>query len=152
MHGALAVRPGDWLLIFDNAPGPGELQGRLPPKGRGRVIITSQNPQWPGGQAMEVPVLGFDVAATFLQGRTGSADQDAARELAVELGGLPLALEQAAAYMETTGRDIGWYLTMFRQRRTDLLARGEVIGYGKHCRYRLGTGLRPASANRPAGC
>jgi Tetratricopeptide repeat len=132
VHGVLAARPGDWLLIFDNAPGPGNLLGKLPPKGRGRVIITSQNPQWPGVQAMEVPVLDLDVAAAFLQARTGSADTDAARELAAELGGLPLALEQAAAYMETTRRDIGWYLTMFRQRRTDLLARGEAAGYGKN--------------------
>ena len=29
----------------------------LPPAGRGRVLITSQNPNWPPGQALEVPVL-----------------------------------------------------------------------------------------------
>ena len=131
VHGALAARPGDWLLIFDNAPGTAALEHVLPPKGQGRVVITSQNPQWPGSQAIDVPVLGQDVAAAFLQARTGSADKEVARELAVELGGLPLALEQAAAYIETTGRDMAWYLAMFRQRRAEMLARGEPTGYGK---------------------
>ncbi len=131
VHGVLAARPGDWLLIFDNAPGPAALQAVLPPKGRGRVIITSQNPHWPGDQAMEVPVLSRDVAADFLQTRTGSADQDAARELAGELGGLPLALEQSVAYMQAAGRSIAGYLAMFLQRRADLLARGEIAGHDK---------------------
>ena len=35
VYGMLAARPGDWLLIFDNAPGPAALQAVLPPKGAG---------------------------------------------------------------------------------------------------------------------
>ena len=131
VHGALAARPADWLLIFDNAPGPAALQAVLPPKGRGRVIITSQNPHWPGDEAVEVPMLSRDVARDFLQARTGSADEDAAWELAGELDGLALALEQACAYMQAVGRGIAEYLGMFRQRRIDLLSRGEIAGYGK---------------------
>jgi tetratricopeptide (TPR) repeat protein len=130
VHSVLAARRGDWLLIFDNAPGVAALQGVLPPAGHGKVLITSQDPHWPG-RALDVPVLDQDVAATFLVTRTGSAEQAAAEELAAELGGLPLALEQACAYMETTGRGIAGYLSVFQQRRTDLLARGEIAGYGK---------------------
>jgi hypothetical protein len=69
------------------------------------------------------------VAAGFLLTRTGTAgaaEEQAAGELAAELGGLPLALEQAAAYMESTGRGIGHYLGLFRRRRAELLGRGEV--------------------------
>ena len=33
--------------------------------------------------------------------------------------------------MQAAGRSIGGYLALFRQRRTDLLARGEISGYGK---------------------
>jgi hypothetical protein len=131
VHGMLAACPEDWLLIFDNAPDPAALRGVLPPKGRGQVLITSQNPHWPRGQAVNVPVLGQDVAADFLLARTGSQDREAGRELAVELGGLPLALEQAGAYMSTTGRSIAGYLALFRLRRADLLARGEPTGYDK---------------------
>ena len=79
----------------------------MPPAGRGRVLITTQNQHWPPGQALQVPVLDVEVAAGFLVSRTGDADRAAARELAGELGGLPLALEQAAAYMQATGTPPG---------------------------------------------
>jgi hypothetical protein len=130
VHAVLAASQRDWLLIFDNAPGAGALRHVLPPAGRGRVLVTSQDPNWPG-KALEVPVLSREDAAGFLQDRTNDADVDAAGELADELGGLPLALEQAAAYMLATGRSIGSYLDLFRRRRRELLARGEPTGYDK---------------------
>ena len=83
---------------------------------------------------MEVPVLDRAVAAAFLLARTGadgSAEQAAASELADELGGLPLALEQAAAYMQAAGRGVGEYLALFRTRRAELLGRGTPAGYDK---------------------
>ena len=51
--------------------------------------------------------------------------------LAGELGGLPLALEQAAAFMPAIGDNLAEYLALFRQQRAGLLARGEPMGYGK---------------------
>ena len=131
VHAVLAARPGDWLLVFDNAPGLAALQGVLPPAGHGQVLITSQNPHWGGRQAVDVPMLDTDIAAAFLLTRTGSADQGAARQLADELGGLPVALEQACAYMQAAGRSVVRYLDIFRQRRADLLAAGEIAGYDK---------------------
>src|SRR4029077_1732711 len=80
-------------------------------------------------QAVDVPVLDPVVAADFLVSRTGDADRVAARELAGLLGGLPLALEQAAAYMQATGTALARYLLVFRDRQADLLARGEVAGH-----------------------
>ncbi len=103
VHGVLADLAGGWLLIFDNAPDQVSMQAFLPPAGAGQVLITSQNPNWPHGQALEVPLLSTGVAADFLVTRTGDQDQRAARELAGELDGLPLALEQAAAYILATG-------------------------------------------------
>ena len=93
--------------MFDNAPGRAAVEAFLPPAGPGRVLITSQSALWPPGQAVEVPVLDTEVAAEFLVTRTGDPDQQAARELAAELGGLPLALEQAAAYIQATGDQPG---------------------------------------------
>lgn len=130
VHGALAARPGDWLLIFDNVPAPGAVEAVLPPAGGGRVLITSRNPLWGAGQTIEVPMLGQRVAAAFLIDRTRGVGQEvAARDLADELDGLPLALEQAAAYMQATGRSITDYLALFQQQRLGLLARGEPAGY-----------------------
>ena len=131
VHGALAARPEGWLLVFDNVTGQAAIRDVLPPAGDGRVIITSRNALWPPDLILDVPVLDVKTAAGFLVSRTGQAgEENAARELAVELGGLPLALEQAAAYMQASGRSIGEYLKVFRQRSPDLMGRGEVAGYG----------------------
>jgi hypothetical protein len=129
VHGVLAAHQGQWLVIFDNAPGRASVAAFLPPAGRGRVLVTSRDQIWPPGQALEVPVLDLQVAADFLVSRTGDVDQQAALELAGELGGLPLALEQAAAYIQATGDNLAAYLASFRQRRADMLARGEPTGY-----------------------
>jgi tetratricopeptide (TPR) repeat protein len=131
VHAVLADRPGGWLLIFDNARDAAAVAGVLPPAGDGQVIITSQNPEWPGDQAVEVPVLNVDTTAKFMMARTGDQDERSARLLAGELGGLPLALEQAAAYMRATGQDIAGYLALYEEGRAGLLARGDPAGYDK---------------------
>jgi hypothetical protein len=131
VHAVLAAYPRDWLLVFDDVPSASAVAQVLPPTGRGRVLVTSQDPRWPGDQRLEVPTLDGGAAAAFLLARTGDSDLAAARELASEVGGLPLALEQAAAYMLATGRPIAGYLDLFRHRRGDLLARGEPTGYAK---------------------
>ena len=131
VHAVLARR-ADWLLVFDNVRRPDAVAGLVPPGGGGRVVLTSQYGYWPGGQALEVPVLDTATAAGFLLARTsatGAAEEAAAEELAAELGGLPLALEQAAAYMQATGRGLGEYLGLFRARRLELLGRGDPTGY-----------------------
>ena len=129
VHGALAASSAGWLLVFDNAPDQASIARFVPPAGLGRVLITSRNQIWPPGQALDVPVLDPQVAAEFLVNRTGDADQRAALDLADMLGGLPLALEQAAAYVQATGNTLAGYLAMFRQRRPELLGRGEPTGY-----------------------
>jgi hypothetical protein len=131
VHAVLAAYPAGWMLVFDNAPDRASVQAFLPPAGHGRVLVTSQSPLWPPGQALDVPVLETEVAAGFLVSRTGDPNRDAARELAAELGGLPLALEQAAAFLQATGDSLAGYLASFRQRRAALLSRGEPTGYGK---------------------
>jgi hypothetical protein len=129
VHGVLAAYPAEWLLIFDNAADRKAVERFLPPTGRGRVLITSQNQNWPHGQPLQVPVLGTDAAADFLVRRTGDPDRQAAADLARELDGLPLALEQAAAYILATGGTLAGYLGFLRQRRADMLGRGEPTGY-----------------------
>ena len=129
VHSALAEYPAGWLLIFDNAPGPEQVREVLPPAGNGRVLITSRNALGPPGETVEVPVLDVDAAAGFLVDRAGDPDEQAARALAEDLGGLPLALEQAAAYTQASGGSLAGYLALFQQRRGEILARGEPSGY-----------------------
>jgi len=129
VHGELAASQAPWLLVFDSAPDRASVARFVPPAGPGRVLITSRNQIWPPGQAVDVPVLAPQVAAEFLVSRTGDADRRAGLELAGELGGLPLALEQAAAYVQASGENLAGYLSLFRQRRADLMGRGEPTGY-----------------------
>jgi hypothetical protein len=130
VHAVLARFPAPWLLIFEDAVDMASLADFLPPAGPGRVLITSQNPNWPG-QVLDVSPLGADVAAEFLVSRTRDPDRQAARDLADLLGGLPLALEQAVAYMQAIPYTLAGYLDLFRNRRADMLGRGEPAGYSK---------------------
>jgi Tetratricopeptide repeat len=131
VHGVLAAYPAEWLLVFDNATDRKAVERFLPPAGRGRVLVTSRSALWRPGQAVEVPVLDAEVAADYLVRLTDDADRRAALELAGELGRLPLALEQAGAYVQASGGSLARYLASFRKRRPELLARGEEREHGK---------------------
>ncbi len=109
-----------WLLIFDNAAEPKDLKGYLPQGDGGHVLITSRFSAWRGTtRPLDVKVWERKESIVFLLKRTGQQDEAAAAELAQELGDLPLALEQAAAYMEACGESIAGYLKLFRKRHQD---------------------------------
>jgi len=150
VHAVLARSQGKWLVLFDNVPDLASVQAFLPPAGHGRVLITSQSQHWPPGWAVQVPVLDPGVAAQFLSARTGDGDVDAAVELATELGGLPLALEQAAAFMQATGTSLARYVKLFRERQADLLARGEAAGHREHVAATLELALARLGPDSPA--
>jgi hypothetical protein len=150
VHAVLARAEGGWLVVFDNVPGRTAVTPFVPPAGAGRVLITTQNQHWPHGQTLDVPVLDPEVAAGFLVDRTGDPDRTVARELAVELGGLPLALEQAAAYMQATGTTSARYLLLFRDRQADLLAHGEAAGHPADVAATLGLALSRLEDEAPA--
>ena len=149
VHAVLARMTARWLMVFDNVPDLAAVEPFLPPAGPGRVLITSQSQHWPGGWALQVPVLDLETAARFLATRTGNSDLNAVRELAGELGGLPLALEQAAAYMQATGATAGRYLSLFRARQADLLARGEAAGHRQHVAATLELALSRLGRDTP---
>lgn len=110
-----------WLLIFDNANVPDDVRNYIPSGSSGHVLITSRNPNW-GSMATPicVGVLNREEAVEFLMNRTNQNDHASMNELAEELGDLPLALEQAAAYIEQTGKLLNDYLNLVRIRRKEL--------------------------------
>jgi tetratricopeptide (TPR) repeat protein len=55
--------------------------------------------------------------------RDTPTDYAAAQDLVTVLGGLPLALDQAGAYVEETGCSLGDYVQRYQQQRARLLAR-----------------------------
>jgi tetratricopeptide (TPR) repeat protein len=118
-----------WLLIFDNVPDRQQLASYLP-QGDGQVLITSRSPIWGGtAQPIKVNVFTRDESLSFLAQRIISYDETTAAELAEELGDLPLAVEQAGAYLEQTGMALHDYLGLFRHRREGLLKLGQPTAY-----------------------
>ncbi|MBI4277678.1 MAG: tetratricopeptide repeat protein [Armatimonadetes bacterium] len=114
-----------WLIVFDDVRDPEDLRGYLPDARTGHVIVTSRDPNWRGlAEPVHVPVMIRSEAVEFLLKRTGQTDEAAAAALAGALGDLPLALEQAGAYIAATEGTLAGYLLLFRARREDLLRRG----------------------------
>jgi Tetratricopeptide repeat len=150
VHAVLARQETGWLLVFDNVTDRAAVERFLPPAGNGRVLITTQSQYWPTRQALDVPVLDTEVAADFLVNRTGDADRAAARGLAADLGGLPLALEQAAAYMWATGIGLAGYFGLFQDRQADLLARGEAAGHPLDVAATLGLAMSRLADQAPS--
>jgi hypothetical protein len=150
VHTLLARAEARWLVVFDNVSDRASVERFVPPAGPGRVLITTQNQHWPPGQALDVPVLDPEAAADFLVNRTGNPDRAAARELAAEMGALPLALEQAAAYIQATGTTLARYLPLFRDRQADLLTRGEAAGHPADVAATLGLALYWLADEAPA--
>jgi hypothetical protein len=65
----------------------------------------------------------------FLRNRIPEIEGPIAEALAETLGDLPLALTQAAAYIEDSGLSPVAYLELFRERRQELLRRGIPADY-----------------------
>jgi tetratricopeptide (TPR) repeat protein len=122
-------RRRDWLLIFDNAEDIDHLRDVLP-GGAGHVLITTRR----SGFGYLGPVLDLDVfprpeAVTLLHRRTLRLTDDQANALAELLGDLPLALEQAAAYLDQTQLPPADYIRLLTIRATDMYSRGRVVDH-----------------------
>jgi hypothetical protein len=124
------ARSQGWLVVFDDATTADDVRRWLP-AGPGQVLITSRHPAW-GEVAtrIDVDVLSRREAVTLLRTRVPGMNPDVAGELAAELGDLPLALGQAAAYLERTEARPETYLQRFRARREQMVAKGADLTYG----------------------
>ena len=131
---------GPWLLVVDNADdmdtlfgspdGPGGLEEYLPISEDGLILFTTRSRQ------VAVSVAGRDVvellemdsreATDYLEKSLIRSDEAGTGELLKELAYLPLAITQAAAYLNTTGVPIAEYLSLLRgadQEATSLMSR-----------------------------
>jgi len=116
-----------WLLVFDNAEDVTPVREYIPRGSAGHIIVTSRDPNWTGvATPLSVKALPIDEAVEFLLKRTGHQDVAPAKPLAEALGCLPLALEQAGAYIEASHCTMLHYLELFETRQRELLERGKL--------------------------
>ena len=141
-----------WLLIFDNAEERHHIRLYVPQIGHGQVLITSRNPIWDGlGTTLPVEVMKPEEALAFLAKRTHDPDPQAAATLAETLGYLPLALEQAAAYIRNTSSSLSRYQALFQKHHTQTVAtRSSIHGISGHRSHHLGLPSRRVQETSPA--
>ncbi|GCE16511.1 FxSxx-COOH system tetratricopeptide repeat protein [Dictyobacter kobayashii] len=123
-----------WLIILDNADELDVLPPFLPTVPGGHILLTTR--AWDMqrlAMRLEVATLSDEQGAALLLRRAGilapEADLTQAciedRQLSIsithELGGLPLALDQAGAYLEATGMGMQEYQEIYQAHRQALL-------------------------------
>jgi predicted phosphodiesterase len=114
----------DWLIIFDNVEFYDVVKPYLPNQINGRLIITTRNARVDVGEQIKLGVFNLDESVDFLRRRLSNETlklehyeftdfKKQAPLLADRLGFLPLALEQAVAYIKEVKCSIEKYLKLF---------------------------------------
>jgi tetratricopeptide (TPR) repeat protein len=125
-----------WLLILDNVEDVAMLSDVLPSGERGHVLLTMRS-QITGTlvERIDLGLMEPEEGAFLLLRRAKLIALDVpweqvperlhsdARSVAELLGGLPLALDQAGAYLEETACRLSDYMDHYQSRRASLLAR-----------------------------
>jgi tetratricopeptide (TPR) repeat protein len=125
----------DWLLILDNADDLSIIPAFLPPStAPGHVLLTTRSQSLGRlAERIEARKLDTEEGVAFLLQRSGCLNKravpeaidpkehEAARQIVRELGGLPLALDQAGAYIEDTSCGFQGYLVLYRKEHKELL-------------------------------
>jgi len=125
-----------WLLILDNADDLEMAADFLPLESSGHILLTTRA-QFTGAIANSLEVEKMEqaegallllrrakkLAADAPLEQARKADRSLAETIVTELDGLPLALDQAGAYIEETNCGLSGYLDLYRTHRKDLLQR-----------------------------
>ncbi|MDR4926510.1 FxSxx-COOH system tetratricopeptide repeat protein [Peribacillus simplex] len=122
----------NWLVVFDNLIEESKLETFLPPAFLGHVIVTTRK----SNVSSVLNPLNIDKftrkdSIKFLLKRTKKEQEfeETCSQLAELLGDLPLALEQAGAYIIQTGISINGYVDRFKKYRDKLTRKGKPINY-----------------------
>ena len=118
-----------WLLVFDNVDDLHFVRDFMPIRMRGHILLTTRA-QTMGGMAQRISITPMTPTdgARYLRYRSGILSSSSAVDtakgnvqlklaecLSIELGGLPLALDQAGAYMEENLIASDEYLSLYKK-------------------------------------
>jgi tetratricopeptide (TPR) repeat protein len=141
------------LLVFDNVADLDVLRPFVPAGGAAQVVVTSSRRSAGSlGVPVLVDVFSEDEALAFLAERTGLHDVADARELAGELGYLPLGMAQAAALIAQEHLSYRTYLGRLRALPVaDYLQRAEGDAYPHRLAEVITLSLRGVEGHDPSG-
>jgi MinD-like ATPase involved in chromosome partitioning or flagellar assembly len=104
-----------WLLVFDNADNPNQVKDFFPGGSFGHVIVTTRNPAWSAvAEPLEIDVFSRNESLDLLRRRVPGLSTEEATEVAEMLGDLPLAIEQASAWLAETGMSAAEYVSQLK--------------------------------------
>ncbi|MDR0491604.1 MAG: tetratricopeptide repeat protein, partial [Oscillospiraceae bacterium] len=104
-----------YLFIYDNAENCPKLSDFLPHGVRGHIVInTRERLKRILGTYIDITVFSPEDAVVFLEKRIEGADKTEAEALSKELGHLPLALEQAGAFIIESKKTIADYIKLLK--------------------------------------
>jgi tetratricopeptide (TPR) repeat protein len=110
-----------WLLVFDNADDPETLKPYFP-AGGGHILVTSRNQAWAQqGTSLPVDVFPREESIEHLTRQAPGLTADEADRVADAVGDLPLAVEQAAAWLAETATPTDEYLRELTEQTTAVL-------------------------------
>jgi tetratricopeptide (TPR) repeat protein/DNA-binding XRE family transcriptional regulator len=131
----------DWLLIMDNLEELTLLREVLPAPCRGHILVTTRTQATgPGIKRLDLAKMAPEEGALLLLRRAKRLDPAACLEqatgadrrlaitLAERLDGLPLALDQAGAYIEEAACSLEHYAVLFQRHRDILLGLRDLSG------------------------
>ena len=118
-----------WLLIFDNADDPVAIKAHFP-AGTGHILVTSRNPRWStAAEPVEIDVFIRQESLDHLQRRVPSLTDEEADQVAEALGDLPLAVEQAGAWLAETGTTAADYVRQLATSSSQVLSLNQPDDY-----------------------
>ncbi|WDF42807.1 FxSxx-COOH system tetratricopeptide repeat protein [Streptomyces sp. T12] len=118
-----------WLLVFDNADEPQEVSRHFP-GGNGHVLVTSRNQDWSQNfGAIEVDLFLREESVEHLLRRAADLSVEDADRVAAAVGDLPLALDQAGAWLAATGTSVDTYLAELEQQAELVLSFSQPSNY-----------------------
>ena len=121
-----------WLLILDNADELAIAREFFPQPSKGHILLTTRaHATEPIAERVEIKKMDLAEAVLFLLHRADVTPTDAermlAKQISTELGCLPLALDQAGAFIYETPSSLAEYLNLHRKDGPKLLAaRGDL--------------------------
>ena len=126
----------NWLLVLDNVENLEMISNFIPSENKGHVLLTT-SAQAMSGWAQRVMIETMEpeegallllrraniIAQNALLDEVSDADLTQAKEISQSLGGLPLGLDQAGAYIEEASLGLSGYFELYQTQQRDLLKR-----------------------------